>query len=109
MLKKFSAYPNIKKIIVTENGAAFPDEVVDGKVNDIKRTDYIQQHLQQLLRAKKEGVNVDGYFVWTLTDNFEWAEGYHTRFGLIYVDFETQKRIIKQSGRWYADFLKDKP
>jgi beta-glucosidase len=109
MLKKFSAYPNIKKIIVTENGAAFPDKVVDGEVNDIKRTDYIQQHLQQLLRAKKEGVNVDGYFVWTLTDNFEWAEGYHTRFGLIYVDFETQKRIIKQSGRWYADFLKDKP
>ncbi len=106
ILKKFNAYPQIRKILITENGAAFPDEVTDGKVNDPKRTEYLQTHLQQVLRAKQEGYKVNGYFVWTLTDNFEWAEGYHPRFGLIYVDFATQKRIIKSSGRWYADFLK---
>lgn len=106
MIRKFDAYPQIRKIRVTENGAAFPDEVIDGKVDDPKRKEYLQTHLQQVLKAKQEGCKVDGYFVWTLTDNFEWAEGYHPRFGLIHVDFSTQKRIIKESGRWYADFLK---
>ncbi len=106
ILKKFDAYSQIRKILITENGAAFPDEVIDDKVDDPKRTEYIQTHLQQVLKAKQEGCKVDGYFVWTLTDNFEWAEGYHPRFGLIYVDFNTQKRIIKSSGDWYADFLK---
>ena len=106
MIKKFSAYPQIKKIYITENGAAFPDKLIDNKVDDPKRIDYLQTHLQQVLKAKDEGYKVSGYFVWTLTDNFEWAEGYHPRFGLIYVDFETQQRIIKSSGRWYADFLR---
>ena len=106
ILKKFDAYPEIKKILITENGAAFPDEVIDEAVHDAKRTDYIRENLAQILKAKQEGCKVEGYFVWTLTDNFEWAEGYHPRFGLIYVDFETQKRIIKSSGHWYADFLK---
>ncbi len=106
ILKKFDAYPQIKKILITENGAAVPDKVIDGKVNDPERTEYLQTHLQQVLKAKQEGCKVDGYFVWTLTDNFEWAEGYHPRFGLIYVDFNTQQRIIKSSGHWYADFLK---
>ena len=106
ILKKFNAYPQIRKILITENGAAFPDQVVDNTVNDSKRTEYLQNHLQQVLKAKQEGCKVEGYFVWTLTDNFEWAEGYHPRFGLIYVDFETQKRIVKSSGKWYSDFLK---
>jgi beta-glucosidase len=106
ILKKFNAYPQIKKLRITENGAAFPDKVIDGKINDPQRTAYLQTHLEQVLKAKQEGCRVDGYFVWTLTDNFEWAEGYHPRFGLIHVDFDTQKRIIKSSGRWYADFLK---
>ena len=61
--------------------------------------EYLQTHLQQVLKAKQEGCKVEGYFVWTLTDNFEWAEGYHPRFGLVYVDFETQKRIVKSSGQ----------
>ena len=78
----------------------------DGKVDDPKRVAYLQNYLQQVLRAKDEGCKVSGYFVWTLTDNFEWAEGYHTRFGLIHVDFETQQRIIKSSGQWYADLIK---
>lgn len=105
ILKRFSAYPQIKKILITENGAAFPDEVVDGKVHDYKRINYIKENIEQLLKAKKEGCNVEGYFVWTTTDNFEWAEGYHPRFGLIHVDFETQKRTVKDSGTWYRDFL----
>ncbi|MDB5285329.1 MAG: beta-galactosidase [Mucilaginibacter sp.] len=106
IIKKFNAYPQIKKILITENGAAFPDEVVNGQVDDPKRIAYLQTHLQQVLKAKQEGGKVSGYFVWTLTDNFEWAEGYHPRFGLIYVDFKTQQRIIKGSGKWYANFLR---
>ncbi|NGM63168.1 beta-glucosidase [Sphingobacterium sp. SGG-5] len=106
ILKKFSAYPNMPPLIVTENGAAFPDLVENGQVDDPKRLDYLQRTIGQVLRAKQEGVKVDGYFVWTFLDNFEWAEGYHPRFGLVYVDFKTQQRIVKSSGQWYADFLK---
>ncbi|MFD2940670.1 GH1 family beta-glucosidase [Flavobacterium notoginsengisoli] len=105
VLKKFNKYEGIRKIIITENGAAFPDTVTNGKVFDIKRTHYIQDHLEQILKAKNDGLNVEGYFVWSLTDNFEWAEGYNARFGLIHVDFETQKRTIKNSGLWFKDFL----
>lgn len=106
MIKKFDAYPQIKKILITENGAAFPDTLADGKVDDSKRVKYLQTHLQQVLKAKQEGCKVEGYFVWTLTDNFEWAEGYHPRFGIIYIDFDTQQRIIKSSGHWYASLLR---
>ncbi|WP_282636704.1 GH1 family beta-glucosidase [Sphingobacterium thalpophilum] len=106
VLKKFGAYPNMPPLIITENGAAFADTVENGLVNDPRRTAYLQQALQQVYRAKQEGVRVDGYFVWTFLDNFEWAEGYRPRFGLVYVDFESQQRILKSSGRWYADFLK---
>ncbi|MEO5942629.1 MAG: GH1 family beta-glucosidase [Ferruginibacter sp.] len=105
ILKKFSGYKNIRNIIVTENGAAFNDQVVGGKVDDQRRMLYLRENILQLLRAKKEGVNVNGYFVWTLLDNFEWAEGYYPKFGLVHVDFETQKRIIKSSGYWYKEFL----
>jgi len=106
MIKKFNSYPQIKTIYITENGSAFPDEIVDGGVNDIKRVEYLKANLQQILKAKTEGNKVSGYFTWTLTDNFEWAEGYHPRFGLIYIDFKTQQRIIKSSGYWYGDFLR---
>jgi len=108
LLKKFGQYKNIKKILITENGAAFPDVLDKGEVNDAQRTQYIKDHLEQLLKAKAEGVNVQGYFVWSLTDNFEWAEGYHARFGLVHVNFDTQQRTIKQSGRWFSKFLSDK-
>lgn len=106
MLKKFSAYEGVKKIIITESGMALHDKIESGKVNDEKRISYLQSHLEQVLRAKNEGVNVKGFFVWTLLDNFEWAEGYHPRFGLVHIDFETQQRTIKSSGNWYRDFLK---
>ena len=105
MIKQFSRYNNIPKLIITENGAAFPDALVDGQINDTKRKQYIQDHLSEILRAKNEGANVHGYFVWSLTDNFEWAEGYHARFGLIHIDFDTQERTIKESGHWYRQFL----
>jgi len=105
MLVKFSKYKNFKEIIVTENGAAFPDFVSDGKIHDVKRVSFLEKHIEQVLRARHEGVNVRGYFVWSFTDNFEWAEGYRPRFGLVYVDFETQERIIKDSGYWYSELI----
>ncbi len=107
VLKKFAAYKNIPPLIVTENGAAFKDEIKDGKINDHERTEFIRDNIQQILKAKKEGANVDGYFVWTLLDNFEWAEGYYPTFGLVHVDFKSQKRTIKSSGHWYSGFLQE--
>lgn len=105
MIKKFSAYDGIKKIIVTENGAAFPDKAENGCVHDPERIRFLSEYLEQVLKAKKEGLNIHGYFAWSLTDNFEWAEGYYPRFGLVQIDFETQQRIIKDSGMWYKNFL----
>ena len=107
LIKKFDSYKGIKKIIITENGSAFHDVVEGASVNDHERTKYLKEHLEEVLRAKSEGAKVEGYFIWTLTDNFEWAEGYHPRFGLVHVDFQTQKRTIKDSGHWYKNFLKN--
>lgn len=108
MIKKYSKYKGIKKIIITENGASFPDEISDNKIEDKDRNQYVQSHLGQILKAKKEFDKVDGYFVWSLTDNFEWAEGYKQRFGIVYVDYKTLKRTIKQSGLWYGNFIDGK-
>jgi beta-glucosidase len=105
ILIKYGAYSQINKIIVTENGAAFHDPLFDGKINDVLRTSYLQSHIKEVLKAKIEGVKVEGYFVWTLLDNFEWAEGFYPRFGLVHTNFKTQERIIKQSGYWYKEFL----
>lgn len=106
VLKRFHQDYSLKKVIITENGAAFADRVQDGRVADPHRTDYIRKNIAQCARAKKEGVPLAGYFVWTLTDNFEWAEGYRTPFGLVHVDFETQQRTIKDSGHWYGSFVR---
>ena len=90
-----------KALYVTENGAAFEDVVSeDGRVHDPRRVTYLQEHFAAALRAREEGAPLEGYFVWSLMDNFEWAEGYDKRFGITYVDYETQERIIKDSG-WY--------
>ena len=105
MIKKFDKYPGIKKIIITENGAAFEDRHHDTIISDHLRTTFLKDHIRQVLRAKAEGAKVEGYFVWTWTDNFEWAEGYHPRFGLIYTDFKTLRRIVKESGQWYGEFI----
>lgn len=105
LIKKFSAYDGVKNLIITENGAAFNDHFVDGKINDVQRIAYLDNCLQQVFRAKEEGIPVNAYFVWSFTDNFEWAEGYTQRFGLVYVDFLTQRRYIKSSGHWFREFL----
>ncbi|MCL4147897.1 UNVERIFIED_CONTAM: hypothetical protein GTU68_019912 [Idotea baltica] len=105
MIKKFNSYEGIKKLIITENGAAFEDVRTNNKVNDLKRLSYLQNYLKEVKRAQENGLKVSGYFVWTFTDNFEWAEGYYPRFGLVYIDFKTQKRIVKTSGKWFRNFL----
>jgi beta-glucosidase len=88
-------------LYITENGAAFADRVVDGRVDDQARIDYLHAHLAAVHRALGQGANLRGYFVWSLLDNFEWAYGYGKRFGIVYVDYETQERILKESARWY--------
>ncbi len=93
-------------IFVTENGAAYADTIdSDGRIRDTKRIAYLQMHFEQLRRALEAGIPLKGYFVWSLMDNFEWAEGYRPRFGLIHVDYATQKRTIKDSGYWYRDAI----
>ena len=92
-------------IFITENGAAFQDEVVDRQVHDGQRQRYIARHIAATLEAMRQGVRVDGYFVWSLLDNFEWASGYAKRFGIVRVDYDTQQRMLKDSALWYRDFL----
>jgi beta-glucosidase len=91
-------------LMVTENGAAFPDRVgPDGAVHDVDRIDYLRRHLDALAAAAEQGVDVRGYFLWSLLDNFEWAWGYDKRFGIVRVDYDTQARTWKDSAHWYRD------
>jgi beta-glucosidase len=92
-------------IFITENGAAFQDEVLDRQVHDGQRQRYIARHIAATLEAMRQGVRVDGYFVWSLLDNFEWSSGYAKRFGIVRVDYDTQQRMLKDSALWYRDFL----
>jgi len=93
-------------VVVTENGLASCDWVhADGEVADPGRIDYVRHHLQNLRQAANNGVDVAGYFYWSIMDNFEWAHGYQQRFGLVHVDFDTQKRTPKQSAYWYRDVI----
>ncbi len=95
------------EVFITENGAAFKDVVEDGQVHDRERIDYLRAHFTQAHRAIKDGVRLRGYFVWTLMDNFEWAYGYSKRFGIVYTDYKTQERIVKDSGKWYANVISE--
>jgi beta-glucosidase len=89
-------------IYITENGAAFDDvRTHDGEVHDVERVEYLATHIDAVTQAADEGVPVDGYFVWSFLDNFEWAEGYSKRFGIVYVDYPTQERVPKDSFQWY--------
>ena len=99
---------DLPPIYVAENGAAIADAVEGEEINDGERIRYIQQHLEATSEAMDRGVAVAGFFYWSLMDNFEWAEGYAKRFGLVYVDFESQRRIIKTSGHAYRDFLRER-
>jgi beta-glucosidase len=94
-------------LMVTENGAAFEDRVEDtGAIEDDARIEYVREHLAALHRAIAEGVELRGYFLWSLLDNFEWSYGYSKRFGIFYVDFESQERAPKASARWYRDVIR---
>jgi beta-glucosidase len=94
-------------IYITENGCSTRDQIfLDGKVHDPQRIDLLNRYLLELQRAVGESIAVKGYFAWSLLDNFEWADGYKQRFGLVYVDLPTQKRIPKDSFGWYRQVIK---
>jgi beta-glucosidase len=95
----------VPPIYVTENGGAFNDLHRDGRVSDPLRKDYIARHISAVADAIRQGVQMDGYMVWSLLDNFEWASGYEKRFGIVHVDYATQKRTLKDSALWYRSFL----
>jgi len=93
-------------IYITENGASYDDAPEGKTVHDEDRKSYLKSHVAAVLQAKDEGVPVQGYFVWSFLDNFEWALGYSKRFGIVYVDYETQERIVKDSGLWYSELAR---
>ena len=93
-------------IVITENGyCSYDDPSEDGRILDFGRANFIQKYLQQLSRAVQSGIPIEGYFYWSLMDNFEWVHGYDERFGLIYVDYTTRKRTIKESGKYYKKII----
>ena len=96
---------SLPPVYITENGAAMADQLENAQVNDLDRVDYYQAHLNAVNDAIEAGVNIQGYFAWSLMDNFEWAEGYLKRFGIVYVDYVSQTRTIKQSGLLYRDLI----
>jgi beta-glucosidase len=106
LLNRIHQQYKLPPLYITENGAAFEDEVSpDGKIHDPRRLDYLRNHVIQTRLAMQDGVDVRGYFVWSLLDNFEWSHGFTKRFGIIRVDYETQQRTIKESGHWYSNVI----
>ncbi|MDE2304526.1 MAG: beta-glucosidase [Gammaproteobacteria bacterium] len=104
LLRLRADYP-LPPVYVMENGAAYRDVLVGDRVEDAARVAYLAAHVRALADAIDGGVDVRGYFIWSLLDNFEWADGYTKRFGLVYVDYPTQRRILKDSALWYRQFL----
>jgi beta-glucosidase len=101
-------YPSLPPLYVTENGSAYDDEVsADGAVHDTERVAYLEAHLDAVAGAIEDGADVRGYFAWSLLDNFEWAWGYAKRFGIVRVDYETQERIVKDSGLAFARIARE--
>ena len=105
LLVRLHARYQLPPVYITENGAAMPDTVDNGEINDVARLRYYDSHLKAVHNAIEAGVDVQGYFAWSLMDNFEWALGYEKRFGIVHVDYTTQTRTIKASGQAYADFI----
>lgn len=105
LLEWIAARYDNPEIIITENGCAFPDKVVNGVVEDQARIDFLRGYIGACHEAIQNGVNLKGYFLWSFLDNFEWASGYSKRFGIHFVDYETQARIPKASARWYARLI----
>ena len=92
-------------IFITENGCAFDDKLVEGKVHDLERIDFFKGYISSMAEAINSGVNVRGYFIWSLMDNFEWASGYSKKFGIHYVEKDSLTRIAKASALWYKDVI----
>jgi beta-glucosidase len=99
-------YPGLPPVMISENGCAYDDPFQpDGTIVDQRRIDYLDAHLRQVLRALEDGIDVRGYLVWSIFDNFEWAEGYSKRFGLVHVDYATQRRTPRESASWYRSLI----
>jgi len=93
----------LPQIFITENGVAYPDGPdQNGVINDLRRISYLEKHLNAILDAIEKGLNMGGYFQWSLMDNFEWSLGYQKRFGIIFVDYASQERTLKESAHWYS-------
>jgi len=106
VLKKVWQYEGVKKIVITECGVCFDDKIEFGSIHDKARLDYLKETIAYTTKAIENGIDINGYFVWSLTDTFEWSEGYGPRFGLVYIDYNNLNRNIKDSGLWFKDFLK---
>jgi beta-glucosidase len=107
LLQWISERYNHPEIVITENGCAYPDRVVEGRVDDAPRIEFISAYLTECLRAIGEGVRLRGYFLWSLMDNFEWASGFTRKFGIHHVDFVTGKRTAKASAAWYSSVIRN--
>ncbi|CAO0826067.1 Beta-glucosidase OS=Streptomyces microflavus OX=1919 GN=Smic_73820 PE=3 SV=1 [Streptomyces microflavus] len=108
LLLRLTEEYGVERIYVTENGSAFQDTVAaDGSVHDPERVRYLEEHLAACARAVAKGAPLAGYFAWSLLDDFEWAYGYDKRFGLVHVDYATQRRTVKTSGRRYAELVRE--
>ncbi|MGW5416695.1 GH1 family beta-glucosidase [Actinomadura geliboluensis] len=106
LLRTLDTRYDLPPLYITENGCSFPDEIgADGTVDDSSRIAFMDAHIKAMRTAVDEGIDVRGYFAWSLLDNFEWSEGYHPRFGLVHVDYATQKRTPKKSYGWYRDLI----
>jgi len=104
LLRLHRDYP-LPPLYITENGGAFKDTINDGRIHDLQRTQYIARHIAAMAEAMNQGVNMAGYMVWSLMDNFEWASGFEKRFGIVHVDYDSQQRTLKDSALWYRAFL----
>jgi beta-glucosidase len=107
LLTRLAEDYRVPRVFVTENGSAWPDEVVGGTVADLERAHFLESHVAAAVRSVGHGVPLAGYFVWSLLDNFEWSYGYAKRFGLVHVDYDTQVRTVKDSGRRYAKLISE--
>jgi beta-glucosidase len=105
LVRLHTEYPDLPPVYITENGCAYDDPVVGGRCADPRRIDYLDLHLRAVRDAIDAGVDVRGYFQWSLMDNFEWALGYDKRFGIVHVDFETLERTPRDSAFWYRDVI----
>ena len=105
LLRLARDYP-VPPMVITENGGAFKDAMVDGRIDDADRIDYLLRHIDAVAEAMRQGAPMAGYMVWSLMDNFEWASGYAKRFGIVHVDYVTQARTPKASAAWYRDFVR---